>query len=74
MGSQTGSQRRQTPGHIRRQLAIVVATRSPIGPHPATCSYAAYAAEKRKVGGSTPPLTTLTSANAERFVFARPVC
>jgi len=24
------------------------------------------APEKRKVGGSTPPLTTLTSANAER--------
>ena len=31
---------------------------SPIRPHSATCSDAAYAPEKRKVGGSIPPLTT----------------
>ena len=63
MGSQTG---RQTPGPIRRQPAIVVAGRSPIRPHPATCSDHTNAPEKRKGGGSTPPLTTLTSANAQR--------
>jgi hypothetical protein len=37
---------------------MVSAARSPIGPHPATCRDAANAPEKRKVGGSTPPLTT----------------
>jgi hypothetical protein len=38
--------------HTMRQRAIVSAARSPIGPHPATCSDAADAPEKRKVGGS----------------------
>src|SRR5262245_58319498 len=58
MGSQTGSQRRQTPGRARQQPAMVSAARSLIRPHPATCSDAADAPEKRKVSGSTPPLTT----------------
>jgi len=58
LGSQTGSQRRQTSGHIRRQRAMVSAARPPIRPCPATSSDAVYAPEKRKVGGSTPPLTT----------------
>jgi hypothetical protein len=49
---------RQTPGHIRRQRAMVSAARSPIRPRPATCSDGADAPEERKVGGSTPPLTT----------------
>jgi hypothetical protein len=56
MGSQTGSQHRQTPGHIRRQPATVVAARSPIRPHPATYSDAAYAPENRKAGSSTPSI------------------
>ena len=34
---------------------MVGAARSPIRPRPATCSDAANAPEKRKVGGSTPP-------------------
>jgi hypothetical protein len=51
MGSQTGSQCRQTPGHTRRQPAMVSAARLPIRPHPATCSNVAYAPENRKVGG-----------------------
>ena len=37
-GSQTGSQRRQVSGHIRRQPAMVGAARWPIRPRPATCS------------------------------------
>jgi len=57
-GSQTGSQRRQMSGDIRRQPAMVCAARWPIRPRLATCSDAANAPEKRKVGGSTPPLTT----------------
>src|SRR5262245_44858698 len=55
-GSQTGSQRRQTS--VRRQPAMVGAARCPVRPRPATCSDGADAPEKRKVGGSTPPLTT----------------
>jgi len=58
LGSQTGSQRRQTSGHTRRQPAMVCAARSPIRPHPATSSHTAHAPEKRKAGGSIPPLTT----------------
>ena len=58
MGSQTGSPHRQTSGHTRRQRAMVSAARLPISPHPATSSDAAYAPEKRKAGGSIPPLTT----------------
>ena len=57
-GSQTGSQRQQTPGHVGRQPAMVSAACWPIRPRPATCSDAANAPEKRKVGGSIPPLTT----------------
>jgi hypothetical protein len=57
-GSQTGSQRRQASGHIRRQPAMVGAARLPIRPRPATSSDGADAPEKRKAGGSTPPLTT----------------
>jgi hypothetical protein len=34
------------------------ASRADPVPHPATCSDAVHAPEKRKVGGSTPPLTT----------------
>jgi len=56
--SQTGSQRRQASGHARRQPAMVGAASWPIRPHPATCSDTADAPEKRKAGGSTPPLTT----------------
>jgi len=68
-GSQTGSQRRQASGHARRQRAMVCAARWPIRPRPATCSDGTDAPEKRKVGGSTPPLTTLmTSANAPSVV------
>ena len=37
--------------------------RSPIGPLPATCSDPANAPEKRKIGGSTPPLTTRSEAH-----------
>jgi hypothetical protein len=55
LGSQTGSQRRQTLGHARQQPAIVSAARSPIRRRSATCSDAAYAPEKRKVGGSIRP-------------------
>jgi hypothetical protein len=40
-GSQTGSQRRQASGHIRRQPAMVCAARWPIRPRPATWSDAA---------------------------------
>ena len=58
LGSQTGSQRRQTPGHTRPRRAMVSPARSLIRPRPATCSDGADAPEKRKVGGSTPPLTT----------------
>ena len=47
MGSQRGSQRRQTSGHIRRQPAMVSAARSPIRSLPATSSDAAYAPENR---------------------------
>jgi len=54
-----GSQRQQAPGYVRRQRAMVCATRWPIRPHPATCTHTADVPEKRKVGGSTPPLTTL---------------
>jgi hypothetical protein len=57
-GSQTGSQRRQASGHIRRQRAMICAARWFIRPHPATCSDGTDAPEKRKVSGSTPPLTT----------------
>jgi [ribosomal protein S5]-alanine N-acetyltransferase len=69
LGSQTGSQHRQASGHIRRQPAMVSAARSPIRPHSATCSDGAYAPEKRKVGGSTPPLTTtLTCADVHLVI------
>jgi len=47
-GSQTGSQRRQSSGDIRRQPAMVCAARWPIRPHPATCSDGADAPEKRR--------------------------
>ena len=57
-GANPPSQRRQVSGHIRRQPAMVGAARWPIRPRLATCSDAANAPEKRKVGGSTPPLTT----------------
>jgi hypothetical protein len=57
-GSQTGSQRRQMSGDIRRQPAILGAARCPVRPRPATCSDGADAPEKRKAGGSIPPLTT----------------
>jgi hypothetical protein len=50
LGSQTGSQCRQTSGHIRRQPAMVSPARSPIGPHPATSSDGAYAPDP-KIGG-----------------------
>ena len=62
LGSQTGSQRWQASGHVRRQPATVSPARWPIRPHPATYSDAADAPEKRKVGGSTPPLTTIRSS------------
>jgi len=61
LGSQTGSQRQQTSGHTRRQRAMVSPASWPIRPCPATCSDAAYAPEKRKAGGSTPPLTTVST-------------
>jgi hypothetical protein len=48
LGSQTGSQHRQTPGHTRRQPAMVSPASWPIRPRPATSSDAAYAPEKRR--------------------------
>jgi hypothetical protein len=77
-GSQTGSQRRQALGHITRQPAMVCAARWPIRPRPATCGDAADAPEKRKVGGSTPPLTTSQLATCgsvtRKNVFCRLIC
>jgi len=52
LGSQTGSQHRQTPGHVRRLRAMISAARSPMRPHPAVCSDAADAPEKLTVGCS----------------------
>ena len=49
-GSQTGSQRRQASGHIRRRPAMVGAARLPVRPRPATSGDVADAPEKRKVG------------------------
>jgi hypothetical protein len=60
------------PGHTRRQRAMVSAARSPTTPHPATCSDAADAPEKRKVGGSTPPLTTSPEQTKRPGGFLRP--
>ena len=50
---------------------MVCAARSPIRPHPATCSDAGYAPEKRKVGGSTPPLTTTLTCTDVRLVIVK---
>jgi len=51
------------PGYTRRRRAMVSPARSVIRPGPASCSDAADAPEKRKVGGSTPPLTTSSEAH-----------
>ena len=58
-------------GHISRQRGTVRAARSPIRPHLATCNDAANAPEKRKVGGSIPPLTTTLTCAAVRLVILR---
>jgi hypothetical protein len=66
-GSQTGSQRRKTPGHSRRQPAIVVAARSLIRQQPATCSDAANAPEERIPGSAPEKITSkVTVATAAR--------
>ena len=50
LGSQTGSQRQQTPSHIRPRGPMVSAARSLIRPHPATCNDSANSPENRKAG------------------------
>jgi hypothetical protein len=50
LGSQTGSQCRQTPAHTRRRRAMVSAARSPNGPQPATCTDRADAPESERSG------------------------
>jgi len=48
---------------------MVGAASWPIRPRPATCSDGGDAPEKRKVGGSTPPLTTtLTCTDARSMI------
>ena len=58
MGGQAGAnagRRQATPSD---KPAMVSAASWPIRPHSATSSHTAYAPEERKVGGSTPPMTT----------------
>jgi hypothetical protein len=74
-GSQTGSQRRQTLDDARRLRAIISAASLLNTRRPATSRDRSVAPEKRKVGGSTPPLTTsLTSENAELLICSTAVC
>ena len=49
---------------------MVSAARSLMRPRSATCSDLTDAPEKRKVGGSTPPLTTIQLATAEALTSA----
>ena len=58
LGSQTGSQQRQTPSDTGRRPATIGAGRWPVRRRPATPRHSSIAPEKRKVSGSTPPLTT----------------
>jgi len=57
-GSQAGSQQRQTSSDARRPRATIDAARWHIRRRLATVRDRQIAPEKRKVGGSTPPLTT----------------
>jgi hypothetical protein len=54
LGSQTGSQRRQAPGHPRRRAAMVSAGRSLLRPRPATCCDATEVPPKQQAAGSGP--------------------
>ena len=58
-GSQRGSQRRQTPSDARRRPATIAQVRCLIRRHPATARDGQNSPEKRKVGSSTLPLTTI---------------
>lgn len=58
-GSQTGSQCRQTSGHIRPPPAMVFAASWPTRPHLAPCGDAADAPEKGKSPTPTPPTSSV---------------
>jgi hypothetical protein len=58
LGSQTGSQRRQTPSDTGRRPAMIGAARWPVRRHPATVRHVSIAPEKRKVDSSILSLTT----------------
>jgi|SRR5580693_9339494 hypothetical protein len=59
-GSQMGSQRRQAVTDAGRPTATIYAGNWLIRRRPATVRDGPIAPEKRKVGGSTPPLTTIS--------------
>ena len=59
-GSQRGSQRRQTPSDARRRPTTMVQVRWLIRRRPATARDGQISPEKRKVGSSTLPLTTIS--------------
>jgi hypothetical protein len=61
LGSQMGSQRRQTSSDSERPTATIHAGGRHIRRQLATARDQRIAPEKRKVGGSTPPLTTKSS-------------
>jgi hypothetical protein len=58
LGSQTGSQRRQTPSDTERRPGTIGAVRWPVRRHPATPRHSSIASEKRKVDSSILSLTT----------------
>jgi hypothetical protein len=71
-GSQTGSQQRQTSSDRWRPRATIDAARWHIRRQPATVRDRQIAPEKRKVGGSTPPLTTHSDQPRRPGGFLRP--
>ena len=58
LGSQTGSQRRQTSSDTGRRSGTIGAGRWPVRRHPATVRHGSMAPEKRKVDSSILSLTT----------------
>ena len=58
-GEPKGSQRMQTPSDARRRPATMVQVRWLIRRRPATARDGQISPEKRKVGSSTLPLTTI---------------
>jgi len=62
LGSQTGSQRRQTPSDTGRRPETIGAARWPVRRRPATLRHSSIAPEKRKVDSSILSLTTTRSS------------